>query len=222
MMPSTRPSTQEARPRRAPGRTGAVEEAKPMSIVPTAKLVVDHLAAGFGKATILRDVQLVVPENSVLAVIGPSGCGKSTFLRCLNRMHELIPGARAKGKLAARRRGPDSRRDVDPVRLRRRVGMVFQRPNPFPTMSIRDNVAAGLRLNGVPGDHDADRGALPPPGGALGRGEGPAPRVGRSRSPAASSSGSASPGRSPSSPRCCSWTSRRAPSIPSPRRRSRT
>jgi phosphate transport system ATP-binding protein len=88
----------------------------------------------------------------VTAVIGPSGCGKSTFLRCLNRMHELIPGARAQGTLLID--GQDLLgRDVDPVTLRRRVGMVFQRPNPFPTMSIRDNVAAGLKLNGIPGNH---------------------------------------------------------------------
>jgi phosphate transport system ATP-binding protein len=121
---------------------------------PAAKLVVEHLAAGFGGATILRDVGLSVPEKSVLAIIGPSGCGKTTFLRCLNRMHELVPGAWAKGKLLLD--GEDlNAGDVDPVRLRRRVGMVFQRPNPFPTMSIRDNVAAGLKLNGVPGDHDA-------------------------------------------------------------------
>ena len=87
-----------------------------------------------------------------MAAIGPSGCGKSTFLRCLNRMHELIPGARAEGTLLID--GKDLLgRDVDPVNLRRRVGMVFQRPNPFPTMSIRDNVAAGLKLNGIPGNH---------------------------------------------------------------------
>jgi phosphate transport system ATP-binding protein len=125
-----------------------------MSPASAPKLVVEHLAAGFGEATILRDVGLVVPEKSVLAVIGPSGCGKTTFLRCLNRMHELVPGAWATGKLLLD--GEDlNAGDVDPVLLRRRVGMVFQRPNPFPTMSVRDNVAAGLKLNGVPGDHDA-------------------------------------------------------------------
>jgi phosphate transport system ATP-binding protein len=139
--------------RRRTGHT-VVEEVKEMSTAPATKLLVEHLVAGFGKATILRDVQLVVPEKSVLAVIGPSGCGKTTFLRCLNRMHELVPGAWANGKLVLD--GEDlNAGDVDPVRLRRRVGMVFQRPNPFPTMSIRDNVSAGLRLNGIPGDHDA-------------------------------------------------------------------
>jgi len=83
----------------------------------------------------------------VTAIIGPSGCGKSTFVRCLNRMHEVVPGARVEGRVLLDGNsiyGPG----VDPVRVRRRVGMVFQKPNPFPTMSIRDNVLAGLRLNG--------------------------------------------------------------------------
>ena len=142
------------RTRPSSSRTAVLEEVKSMSVAPAPKLVVEHLAAGFAKATILRDVQLVVPEKSVLAVIGPSGCGKTTFLRCLNRMHELVPGAWSSGKLVLD--GEDlNAGEVDPVRLRRRVGMVFQRPNPFPTMSIRDNVAAGLRLNGIDGDHDA-------------------------------------------------------------------
>ena len=139
---------------RATASAPATKEATSMTTAPADKLVVEHLAAGFGEATILRDVSLVVPEKSVLAIIGPSGCGKTTFLRCLNRMHELVPGAWSKGKLLLD--GEDlNAGDVDPVRLRRRVGMVFQRPNPFPTMSIRDNVAAGLRLNGVATDHDA-------------------------------------------------------------------
>jgi phosphate transport system ATP-binding protein len=117
------------------------------------KIVVEHLKAWFGKTVVLKDVSVDVPEKSVLAVIGPSGCGKSTFLRCLNRMHELEPIAGASGRLLLD--GEDLyARGVDPVRLRRRVGMVFQRPNPFPTLSIRDNVAAGLKLNGIPGRHD--------------------------------------------------------------------
>ncbi len=116
------------------------------------KIVVEKLHAWFGPATVFKDVSLAVPHRSVLAVIGPSGCGKSTFLRCLNRMHELTPGAGSKGKLLID--GEDLYApSVDPVRLRRRVGMVFQRPNPFPTMSVRDNVSAGLRLNRMPGDH---------------------------------------------------------------------
>jgi phosphate transport system ATP-binding protein len=112
---------------------------------------VERLQAYFHDNHVLRDVTIDVPPLSVLAVIGPSGCGKSTFLRCLNRMHELVPGARAEGSVTLD--GEDLyARGVDPVRLRRRVGMVFQRPNPFPTMSVHDNVAAGLRLNGWRGD----------------------------------------------------------------------
>jgi phosphate transport system ATP-binding protein len=117
------------------------------------KLTVKNLDAWYGSNHALHGVNLTVPPRSVMAAIGPSGCGKSTFLRCLNRMHELIPGARAEGTLLIDGKDLLSR-DVDPVTLRRRVGMVFQRPNPFPTMSIRDNVAAGLKLNGIPGNHD--------------------------------------------------------------------
>ena len=117
------------------------------------KLRIDRLQAWFGDRHVLRDVSIEVPSSSVMAVIGPSGCGKSTFLRCLNRMHELVPGARSDGGVFLD--GEDLyRRGVDPVLLRRRVGMVFQRPNPFPTMSIRENVAAGLKLNGFNGKLD--------------------------------------------------------------------
>ncbi len=127
----------------------AVAEMKP--VVTPSKIHVEKLQAWFGSRHVLRDVSLDVPPNSVMAIIGPSGCGKSTFLRCLNRMHELVPGARSEGGVFVD--GEDLyARSVDPVHLRRRVGMVFQRPNPFPTMSIRDNVAAGLKLNGYRGD----------------------------------------------------------------------
>jgi len=117
-----------------------------------AKIDVRALNAWFRATHALRDVSLTVPENSVLAIIGPSGCGKSTFVRCINRMHELVPGARQCGQVLVDGQDLHARR-VDPVDLRRRVGMVFQRPNPFPTMSIFDNVVAGLRLNGVRGDY---------------------------------------------------------------------
>ncbi|HZZ85324.1 MAG TPA: phosphate ABC transporter ATP-binding protein PstB [Anaeromyxobacteraceae bacterium] len=111
------------------------------------KIRVEGLDAWFGANHAVRDVSIDVLPLSVTAVIGPSGCGKSTFLRCLNRMHELVPGGRASGKVTLD--GEDLyARNVDPVSIRRRVGMVFQRPNPFPTMSIADNVSAGLRLNG--------------------------------------------------------------------------
>ena len=106
------------------------------------------LNAWFRTTQALRDVSLTVPQNTVLAIIGPSGCGKSTFIRCINRMHELVPGARQAGQVLVDGQDLHARR-VDPVDLRRRVGMVFQRPNPFPTMSIFDNVVAGLRLNGI-------------------------------------------------------------------------
>jgi phosphate transport system ATP-binding protein len=113
----------------------------------------EGLHAWFGERHVLKDVSLEIPAFAVTAIIGPSGCGKSTFLRCLNRMHELVPGARASGTV--RLDGDDLyARGVDPVDLRRRVGMVFQRPNPFPTMSIQDNVAAGPRLNGHRGRLD--------------------------------------------------------------------
>ncbi|HEX9508460.1 MAG TPA: phosphate ABC transporter ATP-binding protein PstB [Myxococcales bacterium] len=116
------------------------------------KISVKQLNAYFRSTHAIQDVSLDVEANSVLAVIGPSGCGKSTFLRCLNRMHELVPGASTEGKVLVD--GEDIySRQVDPVLLRRRVGMVFQRANPFPTMSIFDNVAAGLRLNRIPGDY---------------------------------------------------------------------
>lgn len=117
-----------------------------------AKLEVRHLNAWFGVTRAIKDISLSVEERSVLAIIGPSGCGKSTFVRCLNRMHELIPGARSEGEVILD--GEDVY-SVDPVHLRRRVGMVFQRPNVFPTMSIRDNVVAGLRLNRVRADYEA-------------------------------------------------------------------
>jgi phosphate transport system ATP-binding protein len=105
------------------------------------------LTALFGQLRAVREVSLLFPAHTVTAIIGPSGCGKSTLLRCLNRMHELLPGATVTGEvlLDAMNIYGDG---VNPVELRRRIGMVFQRPTPFPTMSIYDNVAAGLRVNG--------------------------------------------------------------------------
>jgi phosphate transport system ATP-binding protein len=103
------------------------------------------LNAYFGQVHAVRDVSLDVPTNEVTAIIGPSGCGKSTLLRTLNRMHETVPTARVTGHVYFH--DQDIYADgVDPITLRRHVGMVFQRPTPFPTMSIRDNVAAGLRV----------------------------------------------------------------------------
>ena len=118
------------------------------------KVEVRSLNAWFKANHALRNVSLTVPANTVLAIIGPSGCGKTTFVRCLNRMHELVPGARQSGNVLVDGQDLHARR-VDPVNLRRRVGMVFQRANPFPTMTIFDNVVAGLKLNGVRGDYPA-------------------------------------------------------------------
>jgi phosphate transport system ATP-binding protein len=111
-------------------------------------ITVAGLNAWFGTTQVLKEISMRMPANGVTAVIGPSGCGKSTFVRCINRMHEVVPGARAEGQILLNGEslyGPG----VDPVAIRRRIGMVFQKPNPFPTMSIFDNVGAGLRLGGV-------------------------------------------------------------------------
>jgi len=111
------------------------------------RIDVKDLNVYYGSFKAVEDVSMTIEARSVTAFIGPSGCGKSTFLRTLNRMHEVIPGGRVEGTVALNGRDLYSK-DVDPVAVRRTVGMVFQRPNPFPTMTIFDNVAAGLRLNG--------------------------------------------------------------------------
>ena len=112
-----------------------------------ARLRTEFLSASFNGKTAVRHVTLAFPLNTVTAIIGPSGCGKSTYLRCLNRMHELTEGASVSGRVLLD--GQDVYQPaVSPIELRRRIGMVFQRPTPFPTMSIFDNVAAGLRVNG--------------------------------------------------------------------------
>jgi len=113
-----------------------------------AKIEVDKLSAWFGEKRALVDITLPLVENKVTAVIGPSGCGKSTFIRCLNRMHEVVAGARTSGDVLLDGKTIYAR-EVDPVGIRRRVGMVFQKPNPFPTMSVRENVLAGLHLSGI-------------------------------------------------------------------------
>jgi phosphate transport system ATP-binding protein len=107
---------------------------------------VENLNAWYGNTHTLQDINLHIPSNQATALIGPSGCGKSTFVRCLNRMHETNPIARAEGTVMMG--DVDIYKDASPVEIRRRIGMVFQRPNPFPTMSIYDNVASGLKLNG--------------------------------------------------------------------------
>jgi phosphate transport system ATP-binding protein len=107
---------------------------------------VEHLNAWYGTTHTLQDINLHIPANHATALIGPSGCGKSTFVRCLNRMHETNPIARATGTV--KMGDIDIYNQASPVEIRRRIGMVFQRPNPFPTMSIYDNVVSGLKLNG--------------------------------------------------------------------------
>jgi phosphate transport system ATP-binding protein len=114
----------------------------------TYKVSIKKLEAWFGTKQALKDVSLDVKENTITAIIGPSGCGKTTLIRCLNRMHEMTPSSRSRGQVIID--GIDIYdRNIDPVIIKRRIGMVFQKPNPFPTMSIYDNVAAGLKLNGV-------------------------------------------------------------------------
>jgi phosphate transport system ATP-binding protein len=117
---------------------------------------VSKLNAWFGSTQALHNITIDIPANHATAIIGPSGCGKSTFVRCLNRMHETVPHARAEGTVQI------GSTDIygngtSPVQVRRRVGMVFQKPNPFPTMSIYDNVAAGLKLNGIRDRHELDQ-----------------------------------------------------------------
>jgi phosphate transport system ATP-binding protein len=124
---------------RTPEPVASAEATKPC-------IVADHLSAFFGDTPAVKDVSISIPQNAVTAIIGPSGCGKSTLLRCFNRMHETVPGARVEGSveiLGSSIYGDGS----SPIAVRRHVGMVFQRPTPFPTMSIRANVAAGLRVD---------------------------------------------------------------------------
>jgi len=119
------------------------------------KIEIKGLNAWFGNNQVLKDINMKIRENAVTAIIGPSGCGKTTLIRCLNRMHELVAGGRVSGKVLLD--GEDVYgSNVDPVTVRRRTGMVFQKPNPFPMMSIYDNVAAGLKLNGINDKHILD------------------------------------------------------------------
>jgi phosphate transport system ATP-binding protein len=139
-VPARRSTPRGASPERSRGGGGAGRVVR-----------LEGLHAYYGNQHAVKGVSLDFRPNEVTAMIGPSGCGKSTLVRCINRMHEEIPGARAEGTVTLD--GADVyARDVDVVSVRRQVGMVFQKPNPFPTMSIFDNVAAGLRLSGRRGD----------------------------------------------------------------------
>ncbi len=109
-------------------------------------LRIENFSASFGENMVLKDINLSFSRNTLTAIMGPSGCGKTTLIRCINRMHELIPNAKVSGKILL------DNQDIyntDPIIVRRQVGMVFQKPNPFPTMSIYDNVIAGYNLNGI-------------------------------------------------------------------------
>ncbi len=112
----------------------------------SAVLKVNNFCAYFGENQILKNIDLVTANNVVTALMGPSGCGKTTLIRCVNRMHELIPGARISGTMHLR---GDEIYAMEPIILRRKIGMVFQKPNPFPMMSIYDNIIAGYKLNGI-------------------------------------------------------------------------
>jgi len=109
-------------------------------------LTVNNFCAYFDENQVVNNVTMSVEPNRVTSLMGPSGCGKTTLLRCINRMHELIPGAGVKGRVLLHE---DDLYAMNPIEVRRRIGMVFQRPNPFPIMSIYDNVIAGYKLNGI-------------------------------------------------------------------------
>ncbi|MEM3630731.1 MAG: phosphate ABC transporter ATP-binding protein PstB [Nitrososphaerota archaeon] len=125
------------------------EDQKEESIISSLyKFKIENLNAWFGSKQVLKNINMKIKEKTVTAIIGPSGCGKTTLLRCLNRMHEIIPNAKVSGRVFFN--GIDIYgKDVDPVQIRKKIGMVFQKPNPFPMMSIYDNVAIGLRMNGI-------------------------------------------------------------------------
>jgi phosphate transport system ATP-binding protein len=145
--PPTSPSAPVKSPAAVPEPSAMAQPAAPQPV-----LSAKALSVWYGNSRALRDITIEIPRNQITALIGPSGCGKSTLLRCFNRMNDLIPGARMQGEL--RFEGEDiTALDVDPVALRRRVGMVFQKPNPFPK-SIYQNVAWGARINGYRGDMD--------------------------------------------------------------------
>jgi phosphate transport system ATP-binding protein len=109
-------------------------------------LRIENFSAVFGQNQVLKGINLSIPRNRITAVMGPSGCGKTTLIRCINRMHELVPDARVSGKMFLDK---EDIYDTDPIIVRRQVGMVFQKPNPFPMMSIYNNVIAGYNLNGI-------------------------------------------------------------------------
>jgi len=150
--PAADPMKDDATAVEADDEPGDATEAAPRA----SKMEAVGLSAFYGKHEAVKKIDMPIVDKQVTAIIGPSGCGKSTYLRCFNRMHEVIPGTRVNGKVLLD--GDDIYgADIDPVLVRRHVGMVFQKPNPFPTMSIRDNVLAGLKLNRVKMKDAAER-----------------------------------------------------------------
>ncbi len=144
-MPSPTPPTPSRATTSAPATPPAAAESTPA-------FDVKNLSIWYGEKQAINNITIQIPGKTVTAIIGPSGCGKSTFLRCLNRMHELVPRTRVEGEILFH--GENLYRpDADPAMARRRIGMVFQKSNPFPTMSIEENVLVGLRLNGVRDRH---------------------------------------------------------------------
>ena len=109
-------------------------------------LRIEDFSAGFDGQIVIKEINLSVVRNKITAIMGPSGCGKTTLIRCINRMHELVPNASVSGRMLL---DDEDVYETDPIIVRRKIGMVFQRPNPFPTMSIYDNVVAGYNLNGI-------------------------------------------------------------------------
>ncbi len=133
-------------------KQGRDERGSTVGDSPTLGMRIQNLSAFYSSFKAVAEIDMDVQANKVTALIGPSGCGKSTYIRCLNRMHEVIPGARAEGQVMLGEKDIYDK-DVDPVRIRRRIGMVFQKPNPF-SKSIYENVAWGAKINGYKGDMD--------------------------------------------------------------------
>lgn len=137
----TTPTSMESSPTTIPEYRSPIDTGK-------YKMIAENVTISYGGIDAVKNVTMKFKENSVTALIGPSGCGKTTFLRCLNRMHDMTKNAQVKGKVMIDNIDLYSK-EIDPIYHRRKVGMVFQKPNPFPTMSVYDNVTSGLRLNGV-------------------------------------------------------------------------
>jgi phosphate transport system ATP-binding protein len=137
---ATSPTSMEAYPFTSPESSPTIDTKY--------KMIAENVTVSYGGIDAVKNITMKFKENSVTALIGPSGCGKTTFLRCLNRMHDMTKNAKVTGKVMIDNTDLYSK-EIDPIYHRRKVGMVFQKPNPFPTMSVYDNVTAGLRLNGV-------------------------------------------------------------------------